>query len=682
MKKYALVVGISNYADAEITDLNFAADDARDVGHCLQEICGFDEVRTLTSDGATEPDHVNIVDTLHNLAPLLTTEDLFLFYFAGHGIHSSAGSHLLTSNSRIRMPELASLQMQALQNCLSRFDAARRVLILDACRNDPHSGMGDEDNLLSGEFSRDILAVAKAPAGGVSPATCVLFSCSEGERAYEWPEQKHGAFTHYLLDGMGGAAFDDSGKLTVQELGRYVEEQVPRWSVKMSTPRRQTPWAQQVGSLREICLAERHHGGGIRGGEITSPATGTIEIESPPEISIESRPSGAVVFVDERRAGLAPLRLALPSGRYNIRAELEGYETWQRRVRFDARGDAALTIELKPAPRVHLPDSMKVVSGARYASLEGLAPGSREAQERQREAAKSLGLPLEVECRHTGMRLRLIPAGRFMMGDTMSPDQVHKKWPGGKLEWYENSHPRRRVQLSGDFYIGATTVTRGQFARFVRETGYKTDAEKEGTAYGRKDGKWDWQEGASWKNPLFDQTDDHPVVCVSHNDAGAFCRWLSEKSGAAFALPTEARWEYAARAGADTSTWYWGDDESGAQGRANVAGEDEKINWMYKFRNVRDGYTYTAPVASFAPNAFGLYDVIGNVWEWCADWFQDRYEGLSDVDPSGPSTGDHRVVRGGSWISSPGNCRSARRYRHSPEYRLNYGGFRVVMDFQ
>jgi DNA-directed RNA polymerase subunit RPC12/RpoP/uncharacterized caspase-like protein len=255
MKKYALVVGISKYGDPEITDLSFAARDAQEVGQCLRDVCGFDVVRVLVTGGDKEPDHVNIVDALHNLAPLLSYDDLFLFYFAGHGIQTKAGAHLLTANSRIHIPQLASLSMAVLGDCLGYMESAHRVLILDACRNDPRKGMGDADNLLTPQFSRDIITVAQTPVEGQVPATCVLFSCSEGERAYEWPDQKHGAFTHYLLEGIRGEAMDREGRLTIQGLGRYVQQQVPRWAKRFRTPRPQTPWGEQIGSWREILLA-------------------------------------------------------------------------------------------------------------------------------------------------------------------------------------------------------------------------------------------------------------------------------------------------------------------------------------------------------------------------------------------------------------------------------------------
>ena len=260
MKKYALVVGISEYADPEITDLSFAARDAEEVGTCLVEACGFDEVRTLASGGDREPDHVNVVDALHNLAPRLLPEDLFLFYFAGHGIETKTGAHLLTANSRIRMPELAAVSKDVLSSCLSRIECADRVLILDACRNDPRKGMGDADNLLTSSFSRDIMALAETSVEGVLPTTAVLFSCRLGERAYEWPDVEHGAFTHYLLEGLRGAAMDDDGRITVQALGRYVETHVPRWAKKFGTPHPQTPCGEQRGSWREVLLAAAQAG--------------------------------------------------------------------------------------------------------------------------------------------------------------------------------------------------------------------------------------------------------------------------------------------------------------------------------------------------------------------------------------------------------------------------------------
>ena len=277
-----------------------------------------------------------------------------------------------------------------------------------------------------------------------------------------------------------------------------------------------------------------------------------------------------------------------------------------------------------------------------------------------------------------GMEFAAIPAGEFMMGSNLSVEEVDRRWPGGKVAWYEDEHPRHRVRITRPLYLGVCEVSRGQFARFVRETGYQTDGEKQGKSRAWKDGTWGFQDGANWRDPGFEQTDEHPVVCVSWNDAKAFCAWLSKREGVTYRLPTEAEWEYAARAGS-TTIWYWGDDELGAQGRANVAGEGEDVDWPRKFKGVRDGYTYTSPVGRFTANAFGLHDMLGNAYEWCEDWSGEEYYANSPTeDPQGPATGTTRVQRGGSWIHFPRSTRTASHSSHEPDYPSSNFGFRVV----
>jgi len=269
------------------------------------------------------------------------------------------------------------------------------------------------------------------------------------------------------------------------------------------------------------------------------------------------------------------------------------------------------------------------------------------------------------------------------MGSSMKADEIDKRWPGGRAAHYADELPRHIVVLTRPFYLGTTEVRRGQFALFVAETGYKTDAEKAGEAFGYKNGRAGIWDGVSWKNPGFPQTDWHPVVCVSWNDAKAFCVWLSKKWMVRVTLPAEAQWEYACRAGSP-ATWPWGDREEDAQGQANVAGEGESVPWKYKFKAVHDGHTYTAPVASFAPNRFGLHDLIGNAFEWCLDW-HDRsyyYQEAPITDPPGAKEGVARVLRGGAWVSDPRPARIAYRFRDDPASSAPFFGFRVLRAFQ
>jgi formylglycine-generating enzyme required for sulfatase activity len=243
------------------------------------------------------------------------------------------------------------------------------------------------------------------------------------------------------------------------------------------------------------------------------------------------------------------------------------------------------------------------------------------------------------------------------------------------------------VTISKPFYMGVTHVTVDQFAAFVKDSGYKTDGEKDGWSSGFeiKDGKLDFKKvnGCSWRNPSFDQKGDHPVVQVSWNDAKAFCDWLAKKSGKTVFLPPEAQWEYACRAGTRTAH-PWGTAPDAGKGWANCADQSLKKKIpnapaVWDFFSWDDGYVFTSPCGSFKANAFGLYDMIGNAWEWCSDWYADSYANADTTDPIGPASGMERATRGGSWFSDPNFCRSAYRFRIAPGIRGSYIGFRVSL---
>ncbi len=288
------------------------------------------------------------------------------------------------------------------------------------------------------------------------------------------------------------------------------------------------------------------------------------------------------------------------------------------------------------------------------------------------------------------MEMVLIPAGEFQMGSGESAEETaafFNKTYGGHLvqaKWFKDEHPQHRVRITKPFYLGTYHVTRGQFRQFVKDSGYKTDAEK-----GENPGAFGWdldkkESGFngkySWRNAGFEQTDEHPVVNVSWNDAVAFCKWLSKKEGKTYQLPTEAEWEYACRAGT-TTRYHSGDDPETLAEVGNVADAALKAQcpgWKYTIK-ANDGYVFTAPVGKFKPNAFGLYDMHGNTWQWCVDWYGAEYYAASPVDdPTGPASGADCVLRGGTWCGGPFYSRSAGRYRFSPGFRDYYTGFRVA----
>jgi formylglycine-generating enzyme required for sulfatase activity len=287
-------------------------------------------------------------------------------------------------------------------------------------------------------------------------------------------------------------------------------------------------------------------------------------------------------------------------------------------------------------------------------------------------------VPEFITTRAGEIKLKLIPAGAFMMGsddsdaDAQSDEVVIKN---GKKE-------KHRVRISRPFYLGVTEVTRGQFRLFVDDEGYKTEAQRLGKGarreYAANRGLYQ-NAMATWLDPGFEQSDDHPVVNVSWNDAVAFCRWLSRREGRAYRLPTEAEWEYACRAGTNTRHSS-GDDLEGLASVGNVADATARKKYpLLSTLAASDGFIHTAPAGKFRANAFGLYDMHGNVSEWCQDWYgAEFYKSAPMEDPVCSAPATERAIRGGAWGLPLLRCRSAMRDRIAPDSHSDNVGFRVA----
>jgi formylglycine-generating enzyme required for sulfatase activity len=268
--------------------------------------------------------------------------------------------------------------------------------------------------------------------------------------------------------------------------------------------------------------------------------------------------------------------------------------------------------------------------------------------------------------------LKRISLGAFQMGS-----------PAGEEGQDGDEQPQHKVTLTKPYFMAIHTVTRGQFRAFVTATGYQTDGEKDGkggSGYDAAADKFEQSPKYNWMATGFEQSDKHPVVNVSWNDAQAFCTWLSQKSGHKVTLPTEAQWEYACRAGTQTR-YFTGDAEASLEGYANVRDQTVKDKFP-KVKDVfpfRDGYVFTSPVGSFKANPLGLYDMHGNVFQWCQDWFDEKYYHNSpNTDPQGPDSGQRRAMRGGSWLRDARHCRSAWPGGVDPGLRDAIVGFRVT----
>ncbi len=299
--------------------------------------------------------------------------------------------------------------------------------------------------------------------------------------------------------------------------------------------------------------------------------------------------------------------------------------------------------------------------------------------------SQSSGLSVVKSCKKISDKNAIyVPGGEFLMG-TDDPEGYKDDGEG----------PVRKVKVD-PFYIDACTVTNSQFEEFVSDTGYKTEAEIYGwsfvfhslvsyetrtkvTQFVQQTPWWLVVDGANWRHPegpdsILEDRLDHPVVHVSWNDAIAYCNWAGKR------LPTEAEWEFAARGGLEQKKYAWGDELlPNGQYYANI--------WQGQFPNENrrlDGYKGTAPARSFPPNNYGLYNVSGNVWEWCSDWFSPTYHVYDTKEnPKGIPNGTSKVIRGGSYLCHESYCnryRVAARSSSTPDSSTGHMGFRCVKD--
>jgi formylglycine-generating enzyme required for sulfatase activity len=263
----------------------------------------------------------------------------------------------------------------------------------------------------------------------------------------------------------------------------------------------------------------------------------------------------------------------------------------------------------------------------------------------------------------------VVPPGSFTMGS-----------PGGEKDRFDWEGPQHDVTIGKAFAAGKLHVTVGQFGVFVRETGYEASPKCRAFA----GGKWETSVSRSWRNPGFVQEPSHPAVCVTWDDAAAYVDWIAKKTGKPYRLPSEAEWEYAARGrtqpGAYPQFWF-GDDDKASCRSGN--GADQTIRDIPGWGSGRptvpcdDGYGYTSPAGHYAPNAFGLYDMAGNAWQWTADCWHENYDG-APADGSAWTTACRRghMHRGGSWASGPRDLRAAARFGLIDE--VDNVGFRVA----
>ena len=669
---YALVIGVGDYDSWP--DLPNATKDALDVARRLKKM-GF-TVKTVTNPTASE-----LKKALNNMTYKYGRESdrAILFYYAGHGETEKLadGTRLgyiiprdcpLLRDNPIGFVNKA-VSMKDIEAYSLRIRSKHVLMLFDSC------------------FSGSLFSLVRAVPEDITekstlPVRQYITAGTEDEAV---PDRS--MFKRCLLLGLeGDADLTRDGYVTGTELGLYLSDKVVQ-----NTRRAQHP---QYGKIRTPELA--------RGDFIFYLASSSVIVDVPAKaksrafLSVESNVSGARVFIDGSYAGTTSLSdIEVKPGEHRIRVEKDGYESYSKRARFKKGRSRDLYVILdREEPlkgRLYVdtqPDNARVrilnIGPAFYQGME-LDEGryqvevSADGYEMQKmwvslDAGQDKTLDIHLKqvaayrpaaiqgrkiSNNLGMEFVYVEPGTFMMG---SPSNE----PGR-----DDDEKRHRVTLTKRFYMQTTEVTVRQWRSFVRDSGYESEAETGGGAYVWYGKKWKKKKGYYWDNPGFTQTDSNPVTCVSWNDANAFIKWLSSKEGKIYRLPTEAEWEYAARAGSSTAFANGGISELKCGYDANL----DVMGWYCGNSKKR-----THPVARKSPNVWGLYDMHGNVWEWCQDWY-GNYSSSSVTNPTGPSGGSYRVRRGGSWLSGARYCRSAYRFRGAPGGRRSALGFRLLRNY-
>ena len=574
--------------------------------------------------------------TLSAFANGLKPGDEVVVFYAGHGVQVKGINYLPAVDADIQSEEDVALNSLNLNSLMERLDEAKaglKLLFLDACRNNPYAR-----SMRSGD--RGLARISAAPSG-----TLIHFATRPGSVAADG-SGSNGLYTTQLL------RFIDSADIPVETMLKRVSA-----AVTVESKRQQEPWTE--GSII---------------GEFYFRSGGAAQTANPEPVAASPRPGQ-----------VAGLSLADLEREESTRKE---WAAWQAKMKVDFDKTAQFTggadLQVKAWERFLAawaqdnPQSQED-EGLREQAQSRLAGVRQAALQPARPVAQNISVTAGQTIKDCAdcPEMVIIPAGSFEMG---SPESEKDRWPDG------SEGPVHKVSIDYTFALGKHELTRAEFARFVNASGYKSEAERSQGCYAWAGKAWAYDASKNWRNPGFDQADSHPVVCVSWNDAQAYLAWLNQKvPGKAFRLPSEAEWEYAARAGQGAKRFPWGDDQNYSQicsfansmdatGKAKVPG----VTWTAA--SCSDGYAYTAPSGSFKPNAFGLYDMHGNAFEWVQDVYHENYQGAPADGSAWVSGGEQarRVLRGGAWNSFPRGLRSAIRNHDAPDDRGNFTGLRIA----
>jgi formylglycine-generating enzyme required for sulfatase activity len=617
----ALVIGIGNYNS--LPSLSNPTNDAKDMAAILKEL-GFEVTLKLNITERV------LKNAIQDFGQLLQKNDVALFYYSGYALQFNNNNYLIPKKADLEFEEdieFDSIETNYVLQKMTKRQGGINIMIFEACR-DIQSKI---ENLKKGlaEMER-------------KPNSLIAYTAPLNQISYDNSKQRNSLYTHYLL-----AALRDNYKVSMNllDIVKEVTEKVRKKTKKI-------PWKANTLKKR-FCLN-------------TCRARWLLFDMSEDLRICEKHLQANRLVTGEGGIALTCYEGILRKDPKNIRAlagikKIEGkYVAWiEKALRYREKDKAKRYLANL---RIVNPKSEKLAEFEKKLGIKKPAnDGSDTFGKGQifRDPLKDGG---------EGPEMVLIPSGSFRMGDIQG-------------NGYSNENPVQRVSVNR-FAMGRYEVTIKEFLQFVKATKYKTEAQKgEGCWVDKNhDGFWEKVKNAHWLEAHFFQKPDYPVICISWNDAVAYAKWLSQQTGQQYRLPTEVEWEYAARA-KTTASRYWGNNPDNACDYANTHDKTskEKNSFQWNNHNCTDNYATTAPVGHFKPNAFGLFDMLGNVWEWTCSEYNNRYSGKEKRCASKNSK-KARVIRGGAWNYEPGSVRAAFRNRVSPNERGNDTGFRLVRE--
>ena len=616
MKRAALFIGINDYKEP-LTKLSCAREDASELYQLFLKEYTPGLVHFLP-----DPDSDGIIEKIEYLVNQLDTGDLFLIYFSGHGIEIHNNHHLLSSKTRcIAGHWRHSVPMDVLRDITGK-NGVQTVFILDSCRDSVVAGARDAGVATTERGVTIKRLVEEKNAVALPPI--ILCSCASGQKSFELTKLHHGIFTLSLLDTLKSSAC-----ATLDDVAKTVTDKMQNLIAEHNLGGLQTPELIKSPNVNPVLW------GSNKAVVLDVHPENNVYVERFQQLTA-SYPAEAMLKWPQEAADYNT-KLTVAQSLFSMQRITDALNMLDEMAAIQKRVIAAET-EAKRKAEAEAKRKAKE-EAKRKAEEEAKRKAEEEAKRKAEEEAKrkaeaELKKFMEIDCNGVKLKLVKIPAGTFKMGS-----------PEDELGRYDDEK-QHRVTLTKVFLLGKYQVTQAQWKAVMGS------------------------------NPSRSKGDNRPVENVSWDDTKSFCEKLNERyagklpRGYKFDLPTEAQWEYACRAGTKTAL----------NNGKNLAGE----GWFCDNLAVVAWYNYrgdgreTHPVGQKRPNAWGLYDMHGNVWEWCRDWY-DNYSNGAVTDPAGPQSGSYRVIRGGSWFIFARRCRSAIRGSSSPGDRDYDLGFRLAL---